>query len=98
VPLAPRRVPLPPKKAEPFYLSPQWRKLVVMLILKRGRKCEKCGAVRNDQGEPIWLCGDHIIEIKDGGALLDESNIMILCRKCHGAKTVQAKMKRHGLR
>jgi 5-methylcytosine-specific restriction enzyme A len=91
VPLAARRVPIPPKKAEEFYLSPQWRKFVVMLILERGRRCEKCGAFRNDQGEPIRLFGDHIIELKHGGAPLDENNVKILCGKCHSVKTVQVR-------
>jgi 5-methylcytosine-specific restriction enzyme A len=94
VPLAPRRVPLPPKKAESFYLSPEWRKFIVGLVLKRGRKCEQCGAFRNDQGEPIRLFGDHIVEIKDGGALLDEKNVKILCAKCHQKKTAQARARR----
>jgi 5-methylcytosine-specific restriction enzyme A len=94
VPLAAPRVPSQPKKAEEFYLSPQWRKFVVMLILKRGRRCEKCGAFRNDQGEPIRLLGDHIVELKDGGTLLDERNIQILCSKCHSAKTAQARARR----
>jgi 5-methylcytosine-specific restriction enzyme A len=91
VPLAPRRVPLPPKKAEPFYLSPEWRKFIVMLVLKRGRRCEKCGAFRNDHGEPVRLFGDHIIELKHGGAPLDENNVKILCGKCHSAKTIQVR-------
>jgi 5-methylcytosine-specific restriction protein A len=94
VPLAAPRVPPQPKKAEEFYLSPQWRKFVVMLILKRGRRCEKCGAFRNDQGEPIRLFGDHIVELKDGGAPLDERNTQILCPKCHSAKTAQARARR----
>lgn len=98
VPLAPRRVPIPPKKAEPFYLSREWRDLVARLILERGRKCERCGAFRNDEGEPIRVFGDHVVELKDGGALLDGNNVMLVCGKCHGAKTVQARMKRHGLR
>jgi 5-methylcytosine-specific restriction enzyme A len=94
VPLAPRRIPLPPKKAESFYLSPEWRKLIAGLVLSRGRRCEKCGAFRNDHGEPIRLFGDHIIELKDGGALLDENNVKILCPKCHSAKTAQARARR----
>jgi 5-methylcytosine-specific restriction enzyme A len=94
VPLAAPRVPPQPKKAEPFYLSREWRDLVAKLILQRGRKCERCGAFRNDEGEPIRVFGDHIIELKDGGALLDEGNVRILCSKCHSAKTAQARARR----
>lgn len=37
---------------------------------------------------------DHIKEIKDGGARLDESNVMAMCWKCHGIKTATEKNRR----
>jgi len=37
---------------------------------------------------------DHIIELKDGGAPLDERNVQALCRTCHGKKTSIEKQKR----
>jgi len=38
---------------------------------------------------------DHVVEIKDGGALTDEGNAQSLCRLCHQRKTADEKQKRH---
>ena len=32
---------------------------------------------------------DHIVPIRDGGAVLDEENLQSLCRRCHDAKTAE---------
>ena len=37
---------------------------------------------------------DHIVELKDGGAAISESNVQSLCWKCHGVKTAEAKQTR----
>lgn len=87
---APRLV-AAPKRALADYRSPEWRALIARIIAKRGRQCERCGA----RGGRIY--GDHKIELRDGGALLDENNVELLCAKCHGAKTEQAKRARVGL-
>ena len=91
--LAPRpaRFAAPPKKALAFYRKPEWAALVSRLIARRGRKCEACGA----EGKRIY--GDHIVELKDGGAELDEANIRLLCAPCHGQKTARARVERAGL-
>jgi len=34
---------------------------------------------------------DHIVEIKDGGALTSEENAESMCWKCHGIKTANVK-------
>ena len=55
--------------------------------------CEDC----LEQGITVpAYCVDHIKEIMDGGALLDEMNARSLCRKCHARKTVEAKRERQG--
>ena len=77
-----------PKMADAFYLSPEWRALMATIIKKRGRRCEECGR----PGTRIY--GDHIIEIKDGGSLLDERNVKCLCGSCHTKKTVSARAAR----
>ena len=79
---------LPPKQAEPFYLSTDWRSLMARIIAKRGRRCEECGAT----GGRIY--GDHIIERRDGGADLDPTNIMLRCHGCHERKTAKERGKR----
>lgn len=77
-----------PKTAEAFYLSPEWRALMKRIIAKRGRRCEECERT----GTRIF--GDHIIELKDGGAPLDEANVMCRCGSCHTKKTVVARAAR----
>lgn len=80
-----------------FYHSPEWRGLVKRLIRMRGGWCETCGAARGAtgaNGRPVVLVGDHIVEIKDGGARLDPDNVQLLCRPCHMRKTAKAKAAR----
>ncbi|WP_188260713.1 HNH endonuclease signature motif containing protein [Azospirillum tabaci] len=100
---------LPPKEADRFYLSIEWRKLVASLIRTRGRRCERCGKTHEDDGGSVKLIGDHKVERKDGGAELDPANIELLCARaggngrpradggrggCHAAKTAQARAQR----
>ncbi|GEN61698.1 HNH endonuclease signature motif containing protein [Acetobacter nitrogenifigens] len=75
----------PPKRADAFYLSKPWRDLMRRLIEKRGRSCEKCGRTGTR------LFGDHVHELKDGGAPLDPSNVQLLCGSCHTTKTARAR-------
>lgn len=82
--LAPQGVTALPKTADPFYLTSAWRSLVARLIKLRGRQCQKCGRTG------CRLYGDHVVELKDGGAMLDEANIELLCGSCHGRKTAAA--------
>jgi 5-methylcytosine-specific restriction endonuclease McrA len=77
-----------PKTADGFYLTPEWRDLMKRIIAKRGRRCEECGRT----GTRIF--GDHIVEIKDGGAMLDEINVKCLCGSCHTTKTLAARAAR----
>lgn len=37
---------------------------------------------------------DHIVPIRDGGAVLDDRNLQSLCRRCHDAKTAEDMRKR----
>lgn len=75
----------PPKTTDKFYLTPDWRGLIGALIAARGRRCAKCGR------ENCRIFGDHIVELKDGGAALDPDNVMLLCGSCHTLKTNQAR-------
>ncbi len=84
-----------PKQAEAFYTSREWRDLVASLIVKRGRRCECCGKTQEDDGSPVKLIGDHIVERKDGGADLDPANVQLLCWPCHNAKTAKSRRERY---
>jgi 5-methylcytosine-specific restriction enzyme A len=76
----PSTIKAPPKLAEDFYRSREWKQLMVHLKARRGPWCQRCGSLHR-------VAGDHIIERKDGGAELDPSNIELLCQACHNAKT-----------
>ena len=81
------RVSSPPKTADSFYLSPEWRTLIADIKHARGAWCQDCGAGGR-------MFGDHIVEIKDGGAKLDVANVRLLCGRCHSKKTAKARAAR----
>ncbi|MEM7301906.1 MAG: HNH endonuclease signature motif containing protein [Pseudomonadota bacterium] len=85
----PTRLRVPPKKAERFYQSKEWRALVARVNRERGSRCQVPGC-----GSTKRVIADHIIERKDGGAELDPANIQLLCQSCHNAKTAKAKRAR----
>jgi 5-methylcytosine-specific restriction protein A len=97
----PRSVKVKPKekRAESFYLSPEWRALMDTIIAERfgdraHAKCEdpEC---RTPYRIGIRIFGDHIIERKDGGAPLDKRNILCRCGSCHTRKTMSERAKRY---
>lgn len=65
------------KKADPFYLSPEWRRFR-RWYLNRHPLCG-CGAA----GQMV----DHVVPISRGGAKLDERNAQTMCWRCHNRKT-----------
>src|SRR5690242_16539614 len=92
------KVSQPPKKAEPFYLSPEWRALVESEIKRRfgskdNARCQdpEC---QHRWRRGIRLFGDHIVERKDGGAELDPANVIFRCGSCHTRKTAAERGKR----
>ncbi|WP_245987103.1 HNH endonuclease [Azospirillum thermophilum] len=100
-----------PKVPDQLLVSSPWRQLVDRLIGLRGRRCERCGKTREDDGSPVRLIGDHIHERRDGGADLDPANVQLLCAAaggngtphpdgkvggCHGRKTAEARRRRFG--
>src|SRR6266403_2151771 len=79
-----------PRSTKPtlsFYKTREWTQLVAEIIRERGRHCENIECAR--EGILTRIFADHIIEIKDGGALLDKKNIKLLCGSCHTTKTLQ---------
>lgn len=83
------------KVSEPrqgFYQSPEWRALRDRVTEQRGKRCEDCGRT----GTRIYC--DHIVELQDGGAGLDDANIRLRCGSCHTRKTADARARRLGVR
>jgi 5-methylcytosine-specific restriction protein A len=92
------KVRLPEKKAEPFYLTPEWRALMDSIIVERfgSRAKARCEdpQCRQPHRLGIRIFGDHVVERKDGGALLDRRNILCRCGSCHTRKTSEARAAR----
>ena len=88
-----RRVLPPEKRAASFYLSPSWRRLLDEIVAERGRVCEDPACADRDCSHRR-IYGDHIVELADGGAPLDRSNILLRCAPCHGLKTAAARSAR----
>ena len=72
-------------KPSRVYLSLEWRGLMSRLLTQRGRRCEACGRTG------CRIFGDHIHELKDGGAALDPGNVRLLCGPCHSTKTARVR-------
>jgi 5-methylcytosine-specific restriction protein A len=80
------------KKGDRFYWSTRW--LRFRDWYKRLHPlCEDCAA--NGRLVPVDVV-DHVIEIKDGGAPLDENNARSLCHQCHARKTARVRAEREG--
>lgn len=78
----------PPKTADPFYQSIEWRNLCAILRRTRPNVCAREGC-----GKPVRIW-NHIKERRDGGAALDPSNIEGLCFKHHQQHTAASRARR----
>src|SRR4051812_43343842 len=78
----------PPKRAEPFYSSAAWIALRDRVRREAGGRCQVAGC--NRRGHIV----DHIVELKDGGAPLDRSNVRLMCAPHHNRKTAAERAKR----
>lgn len=86
------------KEADAHYLTPEhkeWRKQVLNragwrceFIDTKGKRCDR-SQQRGDR-----MIADHIVEIKDGGALLDVRNGRCLCTAHNTKKGIEARNKR----
>ena len=85
-----RTVALPPKVADSFYSSPAWIALRDRVRREAGGRCQAPGCGRTERRMFV----DHIVELKDGGAPLDRSNVWLLCASHHSRKTVAERAKR----
>jgi len=78
------------KQTDAFYVSKAWRRFRTYYMALHPL-CEQCESIQ--LYIPSVIC-DHIIELKDGGAPLDEANVQALCASCHNKKTASEKNKR----
>jgi 5-methylcytosine-specific restriction endonuclease McrA len=85
-----RSAPLPSEGGvgRSFYQTKEWADFRSAIVKERGRRCEKCGAIG-----PV--VADHIQEVRDGGALYERRNIMLMCLPCHNSKTAESRVERN---
>ena len=88
-----RTAPLPPKAIDPFYLSREWRALVDKIKRERGEACEDPNC-KGPHHRAQRIYADHVVEIRDGGAKLDPSNVMLRCARSHSRKTARERARR----
>src|SRR4030088_1681943 len=79
----PQTAALPTQVADKFYLSPQWIALRDRVRREAGGRCQVAGCCRAERRMFV----DHIVELKDGGAPLERSNLWLLCGSHHTLKT-----------
>jgi 5-methylcytosine-specific restriction endonuclease McrA len=81
---------VPPKIAYAVYLTPEHQAWRAKVIARAGGVCQSPGCGRKE----ARMFADHIIEVQDGGALLDPANGQCLCGSCHTRKTAEERRKR----
>ena len=79
-----------PKVAQSFYLSARWRAARELALALGAHRCASCAR----RGCTLFV--DHIVELADGGAAYDQSNLQPLCGACHTRKTHRARVARSG--
>ncbi|TWD58106.1 HNH endonuclease [Agrobacterium vitis] len=90
-----RSVKPPPKQADKELASPEYRAWAAEVKRRAGYQCEWVEAgKRCHVGAPARLFADHIVERRDGGALLDINNGQCLCGSHHTRKTAAARADR----
>ena len=85
-----RTAALPPKVADRFYSSPAWIALRDRVRREAGGRCQMSGCGRAERRMFV----DHIVELKDGGAPLERSNVWLICGAHHVSKTNVERAKR----
>ncbi|MBO4394634.1 MAG: HNH endonuclease [Spirochaetales bacterium] len=73
------------RDADAFYHSSKWKRLRYQ-FLSEHPFCEEC---RRHGRLTRATVADHIIPIRQGGAMLDEDNLQALCSSCHSSKSIK---------
>jgi len=85
-----RTAALPPKVADPFYSSPAWIALRDRVRREAGGRCQAPDCGRAERRMFV----DHIVELNDGGAPLERTNVWLLCPSHHSLKTAAERARR----
>ena len=88
--------PLPPKVKDHAYTTPQYRVWRAQVVARAGGRCEAVDhGHRCSRAEPEHrMYADHIVEIKDGGAVHDSTNGQCLCYSHHTIKSIEVRKRR----
>lgn len=73
------------KKTEAKYKE---RRALVERLLKARPRCQACAPLAAFQGRPVYLQREsqdihEIVRRSQGGSILDENNLLAVCRTCH---------------
>lgn len=76
-----------------------WEKLRLAILRRDNGLCQEClrnGVLKAVGDKPYSAFCDHIVPQAEGGTD-DESNLQMLCRACHTAKTDKEKLRGRGV-
>src|SRR4029077_15091757 len=91
-------VALPRRVKDAVYNNPQYHAWRNAVVRRAGARCEYHDhhGLRCTKASPEHrMFADHIVEIKDGGSVLDVTNGQCLCYSHHTIKTNEVKKKRY---
>lgn len=91
-----RTVPLPPKRPDLVYQSPEFGAWRARVVARAGGQCQAVdGGRRCDKAKPHHrMYADHIVALRDGGDPFDVSNGQCLCHMHHERKKVEERVAR----
>jgi 5-methylcytosine-specific restriction enzyme A len=81
---------------DPRYNTRRWKRLRLQVIARDGRICSVPGCT-TPMAEPNATHVDHIIEVRDGGPFWDPTNLRVVCKRHHLAKTLSVSAHRGGI-
>ena len=90
--------PHPPKVKATVYTTPQYRVWRATVVGRAQGRCEYHDhhGHRCTRAQPEYrMYADHIVELRDGGAVYDSSNGQCLCYMHHTIKSNEVKKKRY---
>jgi 5-methylcytosine-specific restriction protein A len=90
---------LPLKQADPHYLTAEHRAWRAQVLARAGGRCEAVDdhGHRCSKAQPEHrMFADHIVELREGGSLLDINNGQCLCFVHHERKSAAMRARRLG--